>query len=162
MGAARRDSPIVRFGMKPWCKAGWLVGMCLVIGMLAGCHHPPDDAQVRTAISQGAAAARSADAGKLANVLSDGFDGNDGAIDKRTLVNMLRLARLRGESVKVLLGPISIERRGQRLMASFLLTISGGRGWLSRHTGVFHVHTAWRDEDGDWRCYSATWKRVLR
>lgn len=140
------------------------MGAVPVVGLslaLVACARPPAEAQIRAGIEQGIAAARAAHAGALAQVLSDDFDGNDGAFDKRALVNLLRLARLRHESIKVLVGPVSLQPRGRRFVATFTLTLSGGRGWLPRHPGVFHVSTGWRNETDHWRCYSATWKRGL-
>lgn len=139
----------------------WAI-VAVLAGVLVACSHPPDEAQVRAAISTAAQAARDADAGDFARVLSDNFDGNDGEFDKRTLVNMLRLAHLRGQAVKVLPGPVSLERRGARYVATFTVTLAGGRGWLPRHPGMYRVTSAWRREDGAWRCYTATWRHSVR
>jgi hypothetical protein len=135
--------------------AGALLLLC------AGCAHPPDEAQVRAAISAAADAARNADAGAFDDVLSPEFDGNEGRLDARTLTGLLRLQRLRGQHVSVLMGPVAIEPRGDRLLATFTVTLGGGGRLLPDHLGVYRVQSAWRKEDGDWRCYNATWTRTL-
>jgi hypothetical protein len=128
---------------------------------LAGCRHTPDEEQVRAAITAAASAAGEADAGGLGDVLTDDFDGNEGRLDKRQLTGLLRLQRLRGERVSVLLGPVDIERRGERIVATFTVTLGGGGRLLPDRLGVYRVESGWRDDDGTWRCYTATWKRAL-
>lgn len=133
----------------------------LALTGLVGCHRAPAEQQVRHAIAAAADAARHDDAGALDDLLTADFDGNDGALDRRRLTGMLRLARFRGEHVSVLLGPVSVERRGSRLLAHFTVTLGGGGGWLPTHLGVYTVDTAWRRQGGDWRCFRARWKRHL-
>lgn len=131
------------------------------MALLSGCSSTPGQEQVRAAISAGAAAAERGDAGAFEDILSADFVANDGRLDRRRLLAMLRMRRLRGGEVGVLLGPVDIEARGQRLLAEFTVTLSGGRGLLPDDVGVYSVRTAWRLEDGDWRCYSASWTRTL-
>jgi len=135
--------------------------MTLVMAV-AACHRPPDEQQVRNAIAAGAKAAEAVDAGDFDDVISDDFDGNEGAFDRRRLLGLLRLLHLRGEHLNVLLGPVSVEQRGQRYVATFTVTLgSGSSRLLPSHLGVYSVTSAWRREGGDWRCYSARWKRRM-
>jgi hypothetical protein len=128
---------------------------------LAGCHHTPDEEQVRAAITAATTATGEADAGGLGDVLTDDFDGNEGRLDKRQLTGLLRLQRLRGERVSVLLGPVDVDRRGERIVATFTVTLGGGGRLLPDRLGVYRVESGWRGDDGTWRCYTATWKRAL-
>jgi hypothetical protein len=137
------------------------LAMAGVLLACAACTHPPDEAQVRAAIAAAADAARDADAGAFGDILSRDFDGNDGRLDARKLTGLLRLQRLRGEHVSVLMGPVAIERRGDRLLATFTVTLGGGGRLLPDRLGVYRVQSAWRREGGDWRCYNATWTRQL-
>lgn len=139
----------------------WMALFTLMVG-LAACHRPPDEQRVRQAIAAGAQAAEAADAGDFGDIIGNGFDGNEGAFDRRRLLGMLRLMRLRGEHVTVLMGPVSMELRGQRYVATFTVTLgSSNSRLLPRRLSVYHVTSAWRLEDGDWLCYSAHWKRHL-
>lgn len=136
--------------------------LCALFALgLAACHRTPAEQQVREAIDSAAQAARDTDAGTLGDLLTDDFDGNGGDLDVRRLKNLLRVYHFRGEKVSVLLGPVSVEPRGRRLVATFTATLGGGGRLLPDRLGVYEVQTAWREEDGDWRCYSASWKRKL-
>ena len=133
----------------------------LAIAMLAGCQRTPDEQQVRQAISEAAAAARSNDAGGLLAWVSADFIGNEGDLDRDGLRRMLALRAFRHDSTGVLIGPVSIERQGDRMIATFSLTLTGGRSdsLLPNQAESFSMNTAWRREGGRWRCYSATWKQ---
>lgn len=137
------------------------IGLALALVAFAGCRHAPDETRVREAIASTAQAAEQADAGGVVEPLSEDFDGNGGGLERKDIANLIRLARLRGEHVGVTLGPISVERRGERLVADFTVTLTQGSRLLPDAAGVYKVETAWRREGGDWRCYSATWKRQL-
>jgi hypothetical protein len=136
-------------------------GLALAFVAFAGCRHTPDETRVREAIASTEQAAEQADAGGAVEALSDDFDGNGGQLARNDIANLIRLARLRGEHVGVTLGPISVERRGERLVADFTVTLTQGARLLPNAAGVYQVETAWRRDGNDWRCYSATWKRQL-
>jgi len=137
------------------------LGFALVFVACAGCRHTPDETRVREAIASAEQAAEQADAGGVVEPLSEDFDGNGGRLARKDLANLVRLARLRGEHVGVTLGPITVERRGERLVADFTVTLTQGSRLLPDAAGVYQVETAWRKESDEWRCYSATWKRQL-
>ena len=139
----------------------WLLLAVALASTMAGCSRTPDEVQIRHAVLDAAAAAREADAGALGRVVSPDFDGNNGMLDRRDLLSMLRVARLRGERVSVVLGPLSVESRSDRFVAKFTVTLGGGGRWLPDRLGVYQVETAWKNEGGDWRCYQARWQRRL-
>lgn len=138
-----------------------LASLLLPCLLLAGCSSTPAEQQVREAIAAAAAATEQGDAGALSDILSENFDGNDGLLDRRRLLGMLRVRRLRDARTTVVVGPIDIEARGERLLAMFTVTLGGGRGLLPDQVGVYKVRTAWRNQDGDWRCYNARWERKM-
>ena len=137
----------------------------LVAGLLlavSGCRHTSAEQRVRAAIAAVAQAAQAGDARAVVAPIEDDFDGNAGALDRRGLVNMVRLLALRGEHIGVTMGPVSIERRGERMVANFTVTLtSGGGRLLPDQLGVYQVESAWRSEDGKWRCYTANWKHTM-
>lgn len=139
----------------------FFLGLALLFAALAGCRHTPDETRVREAIASAEQAAEQADAGGVVEPLSEDFDGNGGRLERKDLANLVRLARLRGEYLGVTLGPISVERRGERLVASFTASLTQGSRLLPDAAGVYQVETAWRREGDEWRCYSATWRRQL-
>lgn len=147
--------------MRRWRVASFAIGLGLLM-LLAGCSpHTSAEAQVKAAVKAAAAAAADTDAGTLGDYLDPDFDGNGGDLDAHRLTGMLRLAHFRGERVRVLLGPISVERRGQRMVATFTVTLGGGGRLFPDRLGVYKVESAWRLEGDDWKCYQATWKESL-
>jgi hypothetical protein len=113
----------------------------LAIGLVA-CHRTPDE---------------KADASALDALLSDDFSGNNGEMEHRQIVGLLRAARFRGETIHALTGPIEVEARGGRYVARFTVTLTSGGKLLPAQIGVYRVETAWRKEGREWKCYSATW-----
>ena len=142
-----------------WLRIGGFI-LCAVLSMasLSGCRHKPDEEQVRQAIASLAHAAETDDTGGVIKPLSDDFDGNAGDLDKRALANMMRLIALRGDHVGVTTGPVTIEHRGDRIVATLTVTLTSGGHVLPDQLGVYQIESAWRRDDGQWRCYSAKWK----
>jgi ketosteroid isomerase-like protein len=138
------------------CALGLFLAVTIVA--LTGCRHAPDEDQVRQAIAAVAHAAQTGDAGGVVKPLTDDFDGNAGDLDKRALANMMRLVGLRGDHIGVITGPVGIEHRGDRMIATLTVTLTSGGHVLPDQLGVYQVQSAWRKDDGQWRCYSATWK----
>lgn len=148
--------------MLRWQRALALLLLIVLAGLaLTACRHTPDEEQVRAAIAELAHAAEAAAASDVMAPLSDDFDGNAGTLDRRGLGNMIRLIALRGDHVGTTLGPVTVERRDARIVASFVVTLTSGGRLLPAQIGVYQVESAWRNEDGRWRCYSASWKRKL-
>ena len=141
-------------------KTGMLL-LCIALAGLAGCRHTPDEERVRTAISASAEAAEAGKAGDTVAALTEDFDGNTGQLDRKALANLIRVYALRGQKVHVLMGPTEVEKRGERMVATFTVTLAAGVGVLPDNAGAYQVETGWRKEDGEWRCFTATWKRAL-
>jgi ketosteroid isomerase-like protein len=141
-------------------RAGAVV-LLFAIGAVAACHHAPAEQQIRQAIESAAAAARANDPSGVLAVVSDDFTGNDGDLDRRGLHRLLALRALRQDRTGILLGPITFERKADRIVASFKLVLTGGKpgDLLSEQSSIRTMTTAWRREDGKWRCYSANWSR---
>jgi ketosteroid isomerase-like protein len=142
-------------------RAACVVGLLLAVLAIAACHRTPAEQQVRQAIDAAATAARANDVQGVLAVVSDDFTGNQGDFDKRGLHRLLALRALRQDKTRVLVGPITFEHRGDRIVAKFNLVLTGGKpgDLLPDQSAVYAMTTAWRDEGGDWRCYSATWTR---
>jgi hypothetical protein len=138
-----------------------LAVVALLVLALPACHRTPDEAQVREAIAAVAQAAEAGSASDVGAPLSEDFDGNAGTLDRRGLTGMVRLLALRGEHIGVTMGPVSIEHRGERMVATFTVTLTSGGRLLPDQLGLYQVESAWRKEDGEWRCYTASWKRTM-
>ncbi len=148
------------------CRAKWLrrtqaVCMLLVIAVSAGCQRTPAEQQIRQAIDAAAAAARANDTPGVLDVVADDFTGNDGDFDRRGLHRLLALRALRQDKTGVLIGPVTFEHKGERIVASFNLVLTGGNpgALLPEQSAVYAMTTAWRQEGGKWVCYNAAWTR---
>lgn len=153
---------------------GWLIGLMvgLALLLLAACHRDSDESQVRAAIAQAASAARANDSGGVLDVVAEDFTGNDGDLDRHGLRQLLTLRALRHDSTGVLVGPVSVERQGlprtgsggDRLIATFTLTLTGGKpdSLLLDQAAVYAMTTAWRRDGHTWRCYNALWKSATQ
>ncbi|APG04899.1 hypothetical protein BJI69_14025 [Luteibacter rhizovicinus DSM 16549] len=141
---------------KPWIALAFLL-----LSALVGCRHTPDEEQVSKAIAATVAGAEAAKASDAVEALTDDFDGNTGELDKRSLANLVRVYALRGQAIHALVGPTTIEARGERMVATFTVTLTAGAGVLPDNAGAYRVETGWRKEGGEWRCFTATWKKAL-
>ncbi len=140
---------------------GVVLAFCVALatGLLAACHQAPAEQQVRQAIDAAVTAARTNDASGVLAVVSDNFTGNDGDLDRRGLQRLLALRALRQDHTGALVGPMSFEHRGNRIIAKFNLVLTGGKSGdlLPAHSAIYSMTTAWRHEGSHWRCYNATW-----
>ena len=138
-----------------------MLALLALLPAVSACHNGSDEDQVRQAIASAATAARDNDADRVLAQVSDDFVGNDGELDRHGLKRMLVVRAFRRDSTGVLVGPVSVEHQGDRLIATFTLTLTGGRpgSLLPDQADVFAMTTAWKRENGRWRCYSATWKQ---
>lgn len=127
----------------------------------AACHRAPDEVLIRQAIDKTVQAAEQVDASAVVEPLTDDFDGNSGTMTRQDIGNLLRAAKFRGETLHAVLGPVDVQPRGERYIASFTVTLTSGGKLFPSQLGVYKVETAWRKEGHDWRCYSAAWTQQL-
>ena len=132
----------------------------VVIGLLVY-RRTPDEKLIRQSIDAAIQATEQADASALSALLTDDFDGNSGAMTQQDVANPLRLARLRGETLHAVLGPVDVEKRGERYVANFTVTLTSGGKVFPAQLGVYKVEAAWRKDGREWRCYEATWTQQL-
>jgi len=145
--------------MKPTTRIAVLL-LGVVIGLLVY-HRTPDEKLIRQSIDAAIQATEQADASALSALLTDDFDGNSGAMTQQDVANPLRLARLRGETLHAVLGPVDVEKRGERYVANFTVTLTSGGKVFPAQLGVYKVEAAWRKDGREWRCYEATWTQQL-
>lgn len=135
--------------------------ICLVFAAcaLAACHRVPAEQQIRQAIDAAAAAARANDVSGVLAVVADDFTGNEGELDRRGLRQLLAVRALRQDKTGVLVGPVTFEHRGDRIVARFNLVLTGGKpgDLLPEQSSIHAMTTAWRRERGEWKCYGAEW-----
>ena len=137
----------------------WL--LALLIGVAAGCRRPPDEVLIRQAIDSTVQATEQVEASGVIAPLTDDFDGNNGTTTRQDIGNLIRAASFRGETLHAVVGPIDVQSRGERYVASFTVTLTSGGKVFPSQLGMYKVDTAWRREGHDWRCYEATWSQQL-
>lgn len=147
--------------MNRWKNSAVLLLLAGVLLLATGCRRTSDEQHVRQAIAAVVQAAQASDARAVVAPLADDFDGNAGALDRAALRNMVRVLALQQTSIGVHIGPITTTMRGTRIVASFTVTLTSGRGALPDRVGVYQAETAWRRDNGAWRCYTANWKQVM-
>ncbi|HVX04850.1 MAG TPA: hypothetical protein VHA71_06995 [Rhodanobacteraceae bacterium] len=137
-----------------------LLAVGVILAALTACQRAPAEQQVRAAIESAATAARANDSGALLALVSGDFSGNDGDLDRHGLRQLLALRALRQDKTGVLIGPVSFEHRGDRLIARFNLVLTGGKpgDLLPERSAIYAMTTAWRREGRAWRCYNAHWE----
>jgi hypothetical protein len=138
-------------------RAFWVVFAMLA---LVGYHHAPAEQQIRQAIDVAATAARANDTHGVLAIVSDDFSGNDGELDHHGLRQLLAVRALRQDKTGLLIGPVSFEHRGDRIVAKFNLVLTGGKpgDLLPDQSAVYAMTTAWRREGSHWRCFNAHWE----
>ncbi len=130
--------------------------------VLAGCARPPDDQRIRDHVRSMQDAMENRDPRAFLSFVTLDFSGNDNAVDRDGLGNVLRMEVLRNDKVGVALGPIEVELQGDRATVNVVATITGGKGGLIPERGsIYSITSGWRREDKDWRCYAATWEQKL-
>jgi hypothetical protein len=142
-------------------RFGRAFGVLLLVALLlAGCHHASAEQKILDAIDTAASAARANDTHGVLAVVSDDFSGNEGELDLHGLRQLLAVRALRQDRTGVLIGPVSFEHRGDRIIAKFNLVLAGGKpgDLLPDRSAIYAMTTAWRREGGDWRCYNAHWE----
>lgn len=137
----------------------WFSVLTLCLLALTACHRTPAEQQIRDAISAATTGARNNDPRAVLGILTHDFIGNDGDLDRDGVRRLLAVRALRQDQTGVLTGPISFTRSGDRIVAKFNLVLTGGKpgDLLPSDSAVYALTTAWRRDDGHWRCYRADW-----
>lgn len=134
----------------------------VVACLLAGCTRTPDEQRIRNAIGAMHVAVSERTPKEFLRHVADDFTGDEGALDRAGVANLLRALILRHASIGALIGPIDIEIDGDRAIARFPLTLTGGSGsLLPDSAGQYQFETGWRREGGTWLCLNAQWQRTL-
>lgn len=136
-----------------------LAGVALLACALLACQRAPAEQQVRQAIDAAANAARANDTSGVLAIVGDDFSGNEGDLDRQGLRRLLALRALRQDKTGVLVGPVSFQHQGDRIIARFNLVLTGGKpgDLLPDAHAILAMTTAWRRDGGKWVCYSAYW-----
>ncbi len=135
-----------------------MIAVLLLSQVLLGCSRAPDEAALRQTIADMQAAAEERSPAGVVDHIAADFGGSDG-LDRERLRRLLQAQMLANASVGATIGPISIERVGDRATARFSLVLTGGSGRFVPERGrAYRIESGWRIEDGEWKVYYADWR----
>ena len=145
---------------------GRFVVNCIVSGLimlgLSACVREPPEQRLRQAVVAMQEAVESGDAGDFMASVSPDFVGNNG-LDRDGLERMLKAQLLLNSKVGLQTGPLTVQM-GEALDTAtvrFTVLMVGGSGrFLPERGQMQEVVSGWRDEQGQWRVYSAQWEPV--
>jgi hypothetical protein len=126
--------------------------------VLAACSETGPEARLQQALVEMESAIESRDAGDFVDWVTEDFVSADGQIDRRSLRALLASQMLGSESIEVILGRPTIKLFGERATIEVEALAMGGR-YLPERGERLMITSGWRLEDGEWRCYTASWKR---
>lgn len=127
-----------------------------LLGLLAACSAPPDEAALRSEIQamQEAIEARSAD--RLLDSVDDDFVGPKG-MGRDGLQRYATLMLLRQQHVAVVIGPIDVEMFQDRATARFNAVVTGASRFIPEGVESRRVETVWQRDGDRWVLISADW-----
>lgn len=133
--------------------------LALLVALAAGCARAPAEQRLRDTIAAMETAIEANQVNDFLDGVSSEFTGNGGQYDRRSLHALLRAMALRHQRVSVVLGPLDITiHEGGRASVRVDVLATGSAGGLLPEAGRrFRIDSGWREEDGEWRCISATW-----
>lgn len=132
--------------------------LCGLVVFLTSCAGGDPEARLRETIAAMEAAVEAREPGTFVDYVSEDFGGGDG-LDRRGLRGMLAGQLIGAQQVEVVLGPLDVTLHGgERATVVVDALVMGGR-WLPERGERLEITSGWRLEDGQWRCYTATWKR---
>lgn len=124
--------------------------------VLSACTRELDEQALRRSLAEMESAVESGrPADFLAHVSAD-FSGQDGGVDHGQLRALLLGYRLRYRDIGLALGPATVKLFGDRASVELDMLASGGQG-LPETGQVISIQSHWRRDDGEWRCFAASW-----
>ncbi|MCL7713875.1 nuclear transport factor 2 family protein [Stenotrophomonas mori] len=135
-----------------------LAGLVLLVLALGGCARQPPEQRLRETIAQMQAAVEQGRPKVFMAAVAGDFIGNDG-LDHDGLGRLLRGQLLLNARVGARTGPLTVEMgEGATATVRFTVLLTGGDGGLLPERGrLQRVVSHWRENEGRWQLYSATW-----
>lgn len=138
--------------------------LCAVIVLsVAACGREPPEQRLRLTVAAMQEAVEKGQPKEFMESVTEDFVGN-GSLDRAGLERLLKGQLLLNPNVTVQTGPLSVEMgAGDASSATvrFSVLLAGGSGRFVPERGEMQeLVSGWREEDGQWRLYSASWKPV--
>jgi hypothetical protein len=140
-----------------------LLRLLLVLALLpmfTGCAREPDEEALRRIVTEMRAALEAGDNEAFLAQVTDDFSGQAGSVDAASLRRALAALKIRHERIRATTTRFDVKLFGDRATIDLLVLATGG-GWFPETGQALEIHSSWRREDGDWKCFAAEWKEKL-
>ncbi|MGH8055438.1 MAG: nuclear transport factor 2 family protein [Stenotrophomonas sp.] len=127
---------------------------------MAACGREPPEQRLRLTVAAMQEAVEKGKPKDFMEPVADDFVGN-GGLDRAGLERLLKGQLLLSPNVTVQTGPLSVEMGANDTTATvrFSMLLAGGSGRFVPERGdMQELVSGWREEEGQWRLYSASWK----
>lgn len=125
--------------------------------LLAACGSDTPEDRLRDTIAQMEEAVEGRRPSAFIEHVTDDFSGESGQLDRDSLRRYLAAQMMGSDSIGVVLGPARVTLHGaDRATVRVSAFVTGGR-FIPERGETLQIESGWRLEDGDWRCYAATW-----
>jgi len=129
----------------------------LIVLMLAACAAPRPEQRLRQTLAGMQEAVEQGRPKDFMAGVAEDFIGNDG-LDRDGLRRLLRGQLLLNAKVGVHTGPVAVTLRQGTASVEFTALLTGGDGrLLPERSQLQQVTSNWRERDGQWQVYSASW-----
>ncbi len=139
--------------------------LCVVITLsVTGCGREEPEQRLRGTIAAMQKDVEEGKAGDFMDGVASDFVGNEG-VDRAGLERLVKAQLLLNSKVSVQTGPVTVELAPDNRTATvrFSVLLVGGSGRFTPERGdMQELVTGWREESGEWKVYSASWKAVGR
>ena len=133
-----------------WLAAGFFA-------LLGGCGEDSPEDRLRESMAKMEEAVEGRRPSDFIEYVTDDFSGESGQLDRDNLRRYLASQMMGPDSISVILGPADIKLHGaDRATVKVTALVTGGR-FIPERGERLDIESGWRVEDGDWRCYAATW-----
>ena len=140
--------------MKNGLKA---IFVMFLAALMSGCGEDTPEDRLRQVMAQMEEAVEARRPSDFIEHVSDDFSGESGQLDRDNLRRYLASQMMGPDSISVVMGPAEIKLHGEdRATVKVTALVTGGR-FLPERGERLDIESGWRLEDGEWRCYAATW-----
>lgn len=133
----------------------WL--LIALAALLAGCGSDSPEDRLRQTMALMEEAVEGRRPSDFIEHVADDFSGEQGQLDRDNLRRYLASQMMGPDSISVVLGPADVTLHGgDRATVKVTALVTGGR-FLPERGERLDIQSGWRLEEGNWRCYTATW-----
>lgn len=131
--------------------------IALIVLAVAACARQAPEQRLRADVAAMQAAVENGEPRAFMARVAPDFIGNEG-LDRDGLERMLRGQMLLNAKVGVQTGPLEVEMGQGTATVRFTVLLTGGDGrFLPERGQMQQVTSGWRESDGQWQLYSASW-----